>query len=75
MREPECCSSEEAQSALGISHVRIAFRSMNGHLKRCNVDGQDAGVTRASLEDEIAFWQHATRWQKLRRRIFDLPWP
>jgi hypothetical protein len=70
----ECMTVAEAQAALGVRNLTVGIRSMGGHLERCLVDGQTPGVGRASVEKELEFWQHASMWRKLRRRLVDWSW-
>ncbi len=74
MADSEFLTSHEAAAILGVrvTHVRLL---MLNHLRGSQNRRGDVGVTRVSVERELEFRRTATRWERFKRVLRNLPTP
>jgi hypothetical protein len=68
----ELVPHQEGARRLGISSRRLGWRVLCGHLTPAEDENHVPGVTRTSLETELAWQSRASAWRRLRRGVGDL---
>jgi hypothetical protein len=68
---PDVCSTlPEAKRALGLRRwSTVQHRAHVGFLDKCIIDGRALGVTKESVDRELAWWKTATFPNKIKRRL------
>ena len=64
----------QAATALGVSERRVTVLLANDHLRPARNSAGEVGVQLASIEEERAWRQSASRWARLRRLLRDVLW-
>jgi hypothetical protein len=67
--DDEWSSQLEAAAALGISLYRVGYVIATGNLEAAENPAGEAGVTRGSLDREIAWRREAGSWSRLGRAV------
>jgi hypothetical protein len=64
-------SQWDAADELGVATARIGWRIACGHLEAAEDGNRTMGVTRRSLDRELAWLTTSKKWAKVRRSAWD----